>query len=1358
MPEAFDPYYKWLAIAPEDQPPDCYRLLGVRTFEDDPDVIENASDQRMAHLRTFQSGKHSEESQNLLNEVAAAKILLLNPEKKAKYDETLREQMRIRAEGGDDEEISSQLTGFLRAVELDDQFAAKPAGRTLPKATPLDPSKRTAKAAKAAGPSKKPIFIAAGVGIAILLLVILGVWATRSGDDDKPTVASEEQGDKAPLPPPPPSVPSEPSPEPAAKPAESAPENRTLENLMNEDKPDEVVQVGPTEPAGPSVEPPVSSPAAPSESVQQRLPVPSAAEQAKIAALIDSTYDPDDITKPSENLELAGRLLELAKKPGDNLTERFVLLRKTTELAKDAGDAGLMLSAVNVMAQQFEIAPLNVKGKLLLQFAEDARDKAAIGSLAENIGGPINEALAAGRPDAAYAIIDAAYTAAMRVRATEDRKALHDQREAVSKLYQPWLRNRQALAALEKNPDHPEANLAAGRYACFTEGKWDEGLPMLAKGSDPALQAVAKQELANPSDALSQVALADAWWAAAESESDDIQPVLKRHSGDWYQQALPAITSVVVKDKCTQRLAEVAKLAPEAPAVATHTAPSLPPQSAATPRGEAPDLAAAPFDARRAKGHQLAWARYLKLPPELSLDLGNGVKMQFVLIPPGEFMMGSLEPERQLAIQQAKAHRDKWAVEMIAFEGPQHRVKITKPFYLGKYEVTQAQWQAVMGNNPSRFKDPRNPVEKVSWNDIQPFLAKLSAAFEPKGIVFDLPTEAQWEYACRAGTTTAHCFGENPATLAQYGWFKSNAGGTTHPVGQGKPNAWGLYDIYGNVWEWCSDWHAPDYYAGSRAADPVGPPAGRVRVTRGGVWAYNAERCRSAFRGSCLPGERFDHNGFRLMCTVPSTNKPSPAPTRVLEDEKDLAIDLGNGVKMEFVLIPAGQFVMGSSDAERGLAMGQAKAHNNKWAIDRIPSEGPQHRIRSSKPFYLGKYEVTQAQWEAVMGNNPSKFRASTNPVEQVSWEDTQQFLAKMNVTSENNGMKFELPTEAQWEYACRAATTTAFSFGDNPTMLGEYAWFADNSSSKTHPVGQRRPNPWGLYDMHGNVWEWCADWYGADYYGHSPPVDPTGPAVASTRVNRGSSWYAPSWEHRSAFRSHDPPGTRSRALGFRVMRRPFAGRVVEEKVATEPKEPDQKGMFPKGKWGGNLLTLVNTTQNTLRGNWKYEDGEISTTASFGNYSKLLLPISVQGNYDAQFTFTKEAGQGGVAIIFPVGSRTCMQIIDTNNEKSFLGEINNLGSDTSTTMNGAQLERGKKYTLLLSVRVDPQFFRGSIATELNGKRLANWQGHCSSLRGLSPSWRVEKINSLGLGAQANITFHEVQIRIIDGIAKQLEDK
>jgi len=138
MPEAFDPYYKWLAIAPEDQPPDCYRLLGVRTFEDDPDVIENASDQRMAHLRTFQSGKHSAESQKLLNEVAQAKVLLLNPEKKAKYDETLREQMRIRAEGGDDEEISSQLTGFLRAVELDDQFAAKPAGRTLPKATPLD--------------------------------------------------------------------------------------------------------------------------------------------------------------------------------------------------------------------------------------------------------------------------------------------------------------------------------------------------------------------------------------------------------------------------------------------------------------------------------------------------------------------------------------------------------------------------------------------------------------------------------------------------------------------------------------------------------------------------------------------------------------------------------------------------------------------------------------------------------------------------------------------------------------------------------------------------------------------------------------------------------------------------------------------------------------------------------------------------------------------------------------------------------------------------------------------------------------------------------------------------------------------
>jgi formylglycine-generating enzyme required for sulfatase activity len=201
-------------------------------------------------------------------------------------------------------------------------------------------------------------------------------------------------------------------------------------------------------------------------------------------------------------------------------------------------------------------------------------------------------------------------------------------------------------------------------------------------------------------------------------------------------------------------------------------------------------------------------------------------------------------------------------------------VRITKPFYFGKYEVTQAQWEALLGNNPSNFKAPNNPVERVSWHDVQQFLAKMNLAFEKRGMLCRLPTEAEWEYACRAGTTTAFCFGNNPVLLAQYGWFKGNSGGKAHPVGQGKPNTWGLFDMHGNVWEWCSDWDGKDFYAHSPPVDPVGPPSGSYRVFRGGAWSHHPERCRSAFRGGYSPGSRNDDVGFRVVCAQTAKREP----------------------------------------------------------------------------------------------------------------------------------------------------------------------------------------------------------------------------------------------------------------------------------------------------------------------------------------------------------------------------------------------------------------------------------------------------------------------------------------------------
>ncbi len=239
--------------------------------------------------------------------------------------------------------------------------------------------------------------------------------------------------------------------------------------------------------------------------------------------------------------------------------------------------------------------------------------------------------------------------------------------------------------------------------------------------------------------------------------------------------------------------------------------------------------------------------------------------------------------------------------------------------------------------------------------------------------------------------------------------------------------------------------------------------------------------------------------------------------------EKEFAVALGNGVQMEMVLIRAGEFLMGSRDSDK----------------DASPDEKPQHRVRIGRPFYLGKYLATQEQWQAVMGNNPSYFKGPKNPVELVSWDDCQEFLKRLNgrfrrVLPAGEG-EFQLPTEAQWEYACRAGSTVRFCFGDEETALGEYAWYDGNSGNKTHPVGAKKPNAWGLYDMHGNVWEWCRDWYDGDYYGKASADDPTGPTTGSLRVRRGGSWYGPAKYCRSADRYGRVPGYRNAYLGLRV-------------------------------------------------------------------------------------------------------------------------------------------------------------------------------------------------------------------------------
>jgi formylglycine-generating enzyme required for sulfatase activity len=253
---------------------------------------------------------------------------------------------------------------------------------------------------------------------------------------------------------------------------------------------------------------------------------------------------------------------------------------------------------------------------------------------------------------------------------------------------------------------------------------------------------------------------------------------------------------------------------------------------------------------------------------------------------------------------------------------------------------------------------------------------------------------------------------------------------------------------------------------------------------------------------------------------------PSSSPTPAVTPAPTPAVTLGNtftnSIGMEFTLIPAGEFEMGSPSNEEG----------------RYDDEGPVHEVTIKKAFYMGSYEVTQEQWRAVMGNNPSRFKSlfkgDNRPVETVSWDDVQEFTRKLN-EKEGTG-KYRLPSEAEWEYACRAGTTTRYSFGDSDSKLGEYAWYYDNSGSKTHPVGQKKPNPWGLYDLHGNVYEWVQDTGHGDYNG-APTDGSAWEGAGAFRVDRGGSWRSFAGGCRSAFRGLGGRGSRSNNLGFRLVR-----------------------------------------------------------------------------------------------------------------------------------------------------------------------------------------------------------------------------
>jgi formylglycine-generating enzyme required for sulfatase activity len=529
MAEKFDPYYRWLGIGPQEQPANHYRLLGIPLYESNADVIESAADQRMAHLRTFQSGKHGALSQKLLNEVAQAKVCLLDRQKKAAYDQTLRHQLTA----DEKEAVDAELIGL---GEEDRRVGAS----------------RVSKSSKSAvqRKSKPPMaaFCLTG-GAGFLLLIAIAVWMLW--------------------------------------------------------------------PAKPPAVPQGGSPLVASNAI----PTPS----------------------PSQN------------PPG-----------------KSSSD---------------------VRGSV---------------------------------------------------------------------------------------PATPTAH-------------------------------------------------------AAETSPPKPEPT------------------------------------PPSPP------PTVSPTAQASSFPNAPPAAVAPFDADKAKLHQQAWAQYLGVPVEVT----NSIGMKLVLIPPGEFQMGATAEEVEDFIRRYKVEEQHQPV--CRSVSPLHRVRITKPFYLGVTEVTQAQFQCITGRNRSVFRagglhaakvagiDTQDfPADTIPWGTANEFCRQLleQTSEHQSQRAYRLPTEAEWEYACRAGTTTRFFFGDTAAELEQFAWGGGPAQGMSHPVGQKTPSPWGLCDVYGNEFEWCSDFYADDYYQRSPFEDPPGPQSGDRHVLRGGCWWLWGEWCKSSARyarGNDVGWEC----GFRVACDVP---------------------------------------------------------------------------------------------------------------------------------------------------------------------------------------------------------------------------------------------------------------------------------------------------------------------------------------------------------------------------------------------------------------------------------------------------------------------------------------------------------
>jgi formylglycine-generating enzyme required for sulfatase activity len=541
-----------------------------------------------------------------------------------------------------------------------------------------------------------------------------------------------------------------------------------------------------------------------------------------------------------------------------------------------------------------------------------------------------------------------------------------------------------------------------------------------------------------------------------------------------------------------------------------------------------------------------------------------------VQIPGGEFRMGSGDGQAAHTIMRLLAS----VIDPQANEKPSHLVTLS-PFALSKTEITLGQYIAITNVNPCTFEGgPNLPVEGVTWYDAALFCNALSRkegldtvyAYSAKSMSKDgfcvglsnlviryskkgyrLPTEAEWEYACRAKSTADYFWGADSAACGLYGWHSGNAAEKTHVVGGMRANALGLHDMCGNVLEWCNDVYGP--YSDHPQTDPQGPPGDSARVVRGGSYAYPPVCFRAAFRQGADNAGRHSNLGFRIALGTPAP-QPALAPKSYMLTHR-----------ITMVSIPKGTVCRGSKNGP---------VDERPEIFVEIPA------------FQMSRTEITNAQYGDVMGANPSFFKGYDYPVENVTWFDAVLFCNALSNKEKKDtaysyagitgtrgagctGLRqlqfregkqgYRLPTEAEWEYACRGFSTaeswwesTSDTITKTPSLLYQCAVYKDNSRNAPRIAGSTIQNDYKLADMSGNVAEWCYDWYAyytskgwLDAFGTIVPartIDPIGPPIAKVgamRVIRGGSFEDGLSALRCSARASDSQEHACRTVGFRI-------------------------------------------------------------------------------------------------------------------------------------------------------------------------------------------------------------------------------